>query len=121
MANPESSSESLVYNSPMGPLKLTATEEGIAAVKYLFGKKEQAEKQEVQDAAEAEAKVWSDAAAAAGSEASGTEAGSHLKVCCEWLDAYFAGKLLTPDPPPRPKLDLSKKGQTISPFQGIAV
>ena len=98
------SSRSVVYHSPMGPLKLTATEEGMAAVKYLFGKHadEKAEKQ----ADEGVGVKWSEEVL------DGSEAGSHLKVCCEWLDAYFAGKLLSqdPPPPPKPKLALSKKG-----------
>ena len=100
-----SAERSVVYGSPMGPLKLTATEEGIAAVKYLFGK--YAEPTEGKQAVkESEDGVnWSKRLLDYGSEAV-----SHLRVCCEWLDAYFAGKLLTPDPPPRPKLAFSKKG-----------
>lgn len=97
-------SKSVVYSSPLGPLKLTASEEGVTAVKYLFGK--HAERTAAaQQAPEEDGLKWSERL-----EDDKSDAVGHLRVCCEWLDAYFAGKLLSPDPPPRPKLALSKKG-----------
>lgn len=92
----------------MGHLKLTATGEGIAAVKYLFGKHADEKAAEKLAVEETEGAVkWSETLQEDGSEAS-----SHLRVCCEWLDAYFAGKLLVedPPPPPKPKIAFSKKG-----------
>lgn len=95
---------SVVYHSPVGPLKLVATEDGILAVKFLFGKHE--DKVHVALPAKRE---FTENGRLDGDE---SEAESHLKVCNAWLDAYFEGTLLKsdPPPPPRPKLALPATG-----------
>ena len=106
LGNDLTGSKSVVYSSPLGPLKLTASEEGIVAVKCLSGKHAEptAAGQQAPEVEDGGLK-WSERL-----EDDESDAVGHLRVCCEWLDAYFAGKLLSPDPPPRPKLALSKKG-----------
>lgn len=88
-----------VYQTPIGPLKLVASKDGISAVKYLFGK-------------HTEGAVLMKEAPVMAEEK--TEADSHLDVCKKWLDWYFKGYLLRPDsaPPPRPSLALSMEGET---------
>lgn len=95
-----SSTQSMIYHSPIGPLKLVATSEGISQVKYLFGKHK--EKGELTSE---KAHCESMAGSSGGVE-------SHLSVCSRWLDAYFEGTLLRKgkSPPPRPKLALSTEG-----------
>lgn len=103
-------SVSRVYSSPIGPLKLTAAEEGIVAVKFLFGKHEEVEgarhvaaraRDNSEDGLEKDLTM----------EADEPKAESHLNVCSKWLDAYFQGTLLkSGTPPPRPKLALGKTG-----------
>lgn len=101
MATATARSKELVYSSPLGPLKLTATAEGILAVKYLFGR---GEGEDVERARSVPVKCEGDA-----EHFSEKEAESHLKICSKWLDAYFQGTLLK-SPPPRPKLALANKG-----------
>ena len=101
------STKSRVYSSPIGPLKLTATDEGILAVKYLFGKHKEVDP-EAGNTAVKQAEHVEDK----GSKDSVEAAESHLDTCSEWLDAYFQGSLLKSEapPPPRPKLTLPQKG-----------
>lgn len=92
---------SQVYSSPVGPLKLTATKEGISGVKFLSEKREGGVNPATSSAAEDKEPPEAH-----------LRAQWHLKVCTEWLDAYFKGTLLKLDdatPPPRPKLDLPKE------------
>ena len=96
------SSSSEVYQTPIGPLKLVASKDGISAVKYLFGK-------------HTEEPVLVKEAPVMVEEKAGekTEADAHLDVCKKWLDWYFKGFLLKPDsaPPLRPTLALSMEGE----------
>lgn len=94
----EPSSSSIIYHSPIGPLKLVANGTGISSVKFLFGKHGVSPTVAGGDVEE----VGSD---------SRKKAESHLEACSKWMDAYFDGSLLKPDPPPRPKLALAMKSK----------
>lgn len=97
----EDGSKSIVYSSPIGPLKLVATDDGISAVKFLFGK--HGEKVE-----EAACKQLS---TTRNGEDMLKKADLHLNDCAKWLDAYFNGTLLqSSPPPPRPPLALPTTG-----------
>ena len=100
----ELSSSSTVYHSPIGPLKLVADSTGISSVKFLFGK-------HGVSPAVASGKSGTDSDA-------GRKADFHLEVCRKWMDAYFDGSLLKPDPPPRPKLALAMKSEKTCQYIG---
>ena len=82
---------SLVYDSPIGLLKVEANTEGICALTWL---KEGEESEQVKEIVE-----------------SGGDglAKQHLTTCIKWLSAYFSGSLLE-HPVPKPPLVIPKKG-----------
>ena len=111
---------SVIYKTPIGPLKLEATAEGICAVKWLFGKHSKSKSDSTADheqlstpgAKEADSDAKASRAAGAvpsGAYGNATKAGEHLQVCKTWLDAYFAGTLLESNPP-KPALVLPESG-----------
>jgi O6-methylguanine-DNA--protein-cysteine methyltransferase len=104
---------SAIYKTPIGPLKLEATTEGICAVKWLFGKHSKSKSDSADNeqlstpAAKEDAKAVS--AGVAVPVGSSGRANEHLEVCKAWLDAYFAGTLLESNPP-KPALVLPESG-----------
>ena len=83
-----------VYESPLGPLEVVASEKGIVSVKFLFGK-------HGCDGSPGERNP---------EKIGGVEASRHLEECKIWLDAYFSGNLLEmDDPPSKPALVLPEK------------
>lgn len=108
---------SVVYKTPIGPLKLEATAEGICGVKFLFGKRSDSEQLsqttgpgETLQPGDREASRAAMVARAQGTS-EGSKAHDHLQVCQAWLDAYFAGTLLKSNPPiPKPPLVLPPTG-----------
>ncbi len=82
--------ESVVHKTPIGALKLVANNEGICAVKWLFGKHAVSQKEDNPDD-----KNISTQTTLAGMS---TEPKEHLRVCQRWLDAYFDGSLLVARP-----------------------
>ena len=96
--------QSTIYDAPIGPLELKATEHGLISVVFLFGgcgsklgtereqqKPPQLQKMELTEEEE--------------------KAKFHLDICRQWLDAYFSGMLLKMKPlPQRPMLALPEKG-----------
>lgn len=118
---------SAIYKTPIGPLKLEATAEGICAVKWLFGKHSKS-KSDSADHAEQESTLAikeedngkaSPSSVAVGASGS-AKADEHLQVCKTWLDAYFAGTLLEFDPP-KPALVLPESGILHCTFSSILV
>ena len=108
---------SVIYKTPIGPLKLEATAEGICAVKWLFGKHSTAttdqEQQQSAPTKETDDDTKANPAAIAvpvGASGSAAKADEHLQVCKTWLDAYFAGTLLESNPP-KPPLVLPESGK----------
>ena len=108
----------MIYKSPIGPLKLEATAEGICTVKWLFGKHSKSkadsgdhEQQSTPVKGEDPGGKDSPAAIAVGTSGS-AKADEHLKICKTWLDAYFAGTLLELNPP-KPTLVLPESGAYI--------
>lgn len=92
----------IIYEAPIGPLKLVASRDGIISVNFLFGQhgsklddavpKDHDHLEKVKQNEEAKVNL-------------------HLDVCKKWLDAYFNGMLLQMEPPPpRPALVLPEKG-----------
>ena len=100
--------QSLVYQAPIGPLKLIASEEGISGIKFLFGSRGDQMGGAIV-ATQSERKTE----AASSEIKSEDKASLHLEVCKKWLDAYFEGSLLKsdPPPPPKPKLSLAMQGR----------
>ena len=97
--------ESIVYKTPLGSLKLVANQEGICAVRWLFGKHASETEQGP------EAMVDPPVSEEKHSDVLATKPQEHLSVCRRWLDAYFGGYLLKSNPPiPRPPLVLPEKG-----------
>lgn len=82
---------SIVYDSPIGLLKVEATSEGICALTWL----EEDEKSE--QGVETVKAIGSGLAK------------KHLTTCTKWLSAYFNGSLLE-HPVPKPPLVIPKKG-----------
>ena len=115
---------SLIYKTPIGPLKLEATAEGICAVKWLFGKhsKSQADSaeklstttktQKEEDGVKASPATIVTGTKGAPRASSNAKADEHLQVCQAWLDAYFTGTLLQSNPP-KPALVLPGSGALI--------
>lgn len=109
---------SVIYRSPLGPLKLEATAEGICAVKYLFGKHSDTERAHASGLPDTKQKESlkrvrgpSQTAADVPLSSEGSKAEEHLQVCQTWLDAYFAGTLLQSNPAvPKPTLVLPSTG-----------
>lgn len=106
----------MIYKTPIGPLKLEATDEGVCAVKWLFGKHSDSEQlhhsgapPQAQRGHENEAKKGT-AVVDGGTKCKGSKAEEHLQVCQTWLDAYFAGTLLKAKPP-KPDLVLPPGGK----------
>lgn len=103
--------DSVIYKTPLGPLKLVANREGICAVKWLFGKQTG-----LIQSRGPKPKV---ALPVDGSEMTPTsppkltEIQKHLNVCTRWLDAYFSGSLLKSECHIlRPSLVLPQKGRS---------
>ena len=98
-----------VYKSPIGPLKVVANEDGICAVKFLFGKQQDSTSKpmtvgkgknlQLDDPTEEEVSI----AALEEDSSEKKQALEHLRVCIDWLDAYFGGSVLQSSPP-RPQL-----------------
>lgn len=110
---------SVVYKTPIGPLKLEATDEGISAVKWLFGKHsadlEQKSATGACELAHPVKEVKREArhetvAISHSTKCTGSEADEHLQVCQSWLDAYFNGTLLQFNPQ-KPNLVLPESGK----------
>ena len=105
---------SVIYKTPIGPLKLEATDEGICAVKWLFGKHSDSERQPATGAPHAKKvdELEGDGRRAAVRKTRGAKckADEHLQMCRCWLDAYFSGTLLQSDPP-KPPLVLPTTGE----------
>ena len=107
----------VIYKTPIGPLKLEASDEGICAVKWLFGKHSEppagaAAAPPAQSETNAEHNAKQEAAIATDggrTECKGSKAERHLQDCQSWLDAYFAGTLLKTNPP-KPQLVLPHTG-----------
>lgn len=101
--------QSLVYQAPIGPLKLIASEEGISGLKFLFGSRGDQMGGAIMATQGHERKTERAASPSGKSE---DKASFHLEVCKKWLDAYFEGSLLNsdPPPPPKPKLSLAMQG-----------
>ena len=104
----------MIYKTPIGPLKLEATAEGICAVKWLFGKHSKSKSDSadheqpstpIKEAGESD----DDTKAVAVPVGASCRADEHLEVCKTWLDAYFAGTLLESNPP-KPALVLPESG-----------
>ena len=109
----------MIYNSPLGPLKLVATKDGMTAVKYLFGRhsdscglvkgqndhkdKGISEGDTIEEKEERSSELTDDEEIDKGAK-------THLNACKRWLDAYFDGTLLRPDGPPKPTLALPASG-----------
>ena len=107
----------MIYKTPIGPLKLEATAEGISAVKWLFGKHSKSKSDSADHAEqgstapaikEEDGGKASPSSVAVGASGS-AKADKHLQVCKVWLDAYFAGTLLESNPP-KPALVLPESG-----------
>ncbi len=107
-ASASSRSTSAVYSSPLGQLKLVATENGITNIKYLFGCSLESQTSSGGRKKECKSLQLLDE----GRE--NAEAELHLRTCGEWLDAYFDGTLtdLASSPPPRPTLALPVRGKS---------
>lgn len=105
------SSSSVVYLTPIGPLKLVANGDGMTAVKFLFGR--HGATRVAADMADSSASEELEREGASGTvdRESGNKDNFHLEVCKKWLDAYFDGGLLGSHPPPRPKLVLARKSE----------
>lgn len=109
--------KSLIYKTPIGPLKLEASDEGICAVKWLFGKHSDSEQlptgaassPPVQSETGVEHNAKQETATAAGGGHTKRKAEQHLQDCQSWLDAYFSGTLLKTNPP-KPQLVLPHTG-----------
>ena len=104
---------SIIYNSPIGPLQLVATRDGISALKFLFGRHGQ--KSAAVDHFQTENSLSKEDTKTTEKELiaeEDKEAQSHLNVCIKWLDAYFEGTILKSDPPlPKPALALPSKSK----------
>lgn len=117
---------SCVYKTPIGPLELVAGPEGISAVRWLFGKHCQ-DQASVPDSpgpcmheqdpsglhvsAVSECEVTSKNSKAEDSLEK-KRAMDHMRVCINWLNAYFDGTLLQSDKPiPKPELSLPDGGE----------
>lgn len=105
---------SSIYKTPIGPLKLEATAEGICAVKWLFGKHSKSKSDSAADHEQPstpikEAGDDDTKAVAVPAVGASCRADEHLEVCKTWLDAYFAGTLLESNPP-KPALVLPESG-----------
>lgn len=117
----------MIYKTPIGPLKLEATAEGICAVKWLFGKHSKSKSDSadheqlstpMKEAGDNGIKVVpADVAAPVGASCRADE---HLEVCKTWLDAYFAGTLLESNPP-KPALVLPESGMLDCVFLSLPV
>lgn len=99
-----SGTASLVYNTPVGVLKLEAKDEGICSVKWLSTKQEDTSKPHP---VERKKKAGEGATVKKEEE---SKANEHLKTCTAWLDAYFDGTLLQRKLP-KPPLVLPMKGK----------
>ena len=108
----------VIYKTPIGPLKLEASDEGICAVKWVFGKRHSelpagaAPAPLAQTEADGEHNAKQEAATATDgrrTECKGSKSERHLQDCQTWLDAYFAGTLLKTNPP-KPQLVLPHTG-----------
>lgn len=108
----------VIYKTPIGPLKLEASDEGICAVKWLFGKHSELQagaaaatparsETNGEHNAKQEATIATDGGR---TECKGSKAEQHLQDCQSWLDAYFAGTLLETNPP-KPQLVLPHTGK----------
>ena len=104
----------MIYKSPLGPLKLEATAEGVCAVKYLFGKHSDSEATGLPHTKPEKDRDGGPGQAGTVAEATPSskrsKAEEHLQVCQAWLDAYFAGTLLQSNPVPKPTLVLPSTG-----------
>ncbi len=129
---------SCTYKSPIGPLKLVASPSGICTVRWLFGKQCQTEKVSPKASAVSEdaerrpgkrmrradspngrpdavsscKEIEPTCLAEATVEDSPEKelAAEHLRVCVNWLEAYFDGTLLHSDAIPKPALALPEGG-----------
>ena len=81
---------SCIYDSPVGRLRLEATQEGICAVRWL---KDDEESEKIRESDSTDSAL----------------ARRHLSTCTTWLSAYFNGSLLK-SPVPRPPLVIPMKG-----------
>ena len=105
---------SAIYKTPIGPLKLEATAEGVCAVKWLFGKHSKSkagsgDHEQLSTPAKGGDSGKDNPAAVAVGTSSSARADEHLQICKTWLDAYFAGTLLESNPP-KPALVLPESG-----------
>ncbi len=126
---------SSVYRTPIGPLKLVANPKGICEVKWMFGKRYREQTSTVPDRPRESRIPRRTDEPRSTSERPGTGADSkeivltslkgsvpedspehkraleHLRVCVNWLDAYFGGTLLLSDQTiPKPQLALPEGG-----------
>ena len=104
----------VIYKTPIGPLKLEASDEGICAVKWLFGKHSElpagaAAAPPAQSETNGDKQEVAIATDGGRTECKGSKAKRHLQDCQSWLDAYFAGTLLKTNPP-KPQLVLPQTG-----------
>lgn len=96
--------ETVVYKTPIGVLKLVANDEGMCAVKWLFGKHSVLTRNESPDTV-------------GKASADSSKAQEHLRACRKWLDAYFDGSLLAVKPAiPKPPLVLPDKSITAAAY-----
>ena len=110
-----------IYSTPIGPLKLVANSKGICAVKWLLSKQQRSSTDDDGSSYE-QSKTGKDTektssspdsiplAVASAVSPEERKALGHLRVCINWLDAYFDGTLLKFNPP-RPPLVLPTEGK----------
>jgi len=96
--------ETAVYESPIGPMEIVASEKGIISVKFLFGRHGCEESQDKRNSVKGGGRLSENEVLVA------SEPNRHLVECTSWLGAYFSGALLEmDDPPSKPALVLPEK------------
>ncbi len=90
--------KSIVHETPIGALKIVANDEGICAVKWLFGKYAVSPNDSLDKVTYGTSK-----------------SNKHLRACQKWLNAYFDRSLLVTRPEiPKPPLVLPDKSSVYS-------
>ena len=88
------------YQSPLGPIQITAESKGITRVQLQFGKKFRPNEEE-------ELPVFSRDQLYTSSE----KACGHLRDCVEWFDVYFEGKFDVLRKMKFPQISIKNEGQ----------